>query len=83
LYSYEALQRWADEQGIKSSPEQTAREFCGRLRDNFPELGPELNHLAFAYGHAAYGTSIPAAYNPELLKQLWDFISTPRLQTAA
>jgi hypothetical protein len=78
LYSYEALQSWAAEQGIKPKPEQTAREVCGHLGENFPEIAAELHHLAYVYGHAAYGTSIPKNYNPEVLKQLWDYISIPR-----
>ncbi|MGH7950300.1 MAG: hypothetical protein ACREFE_00040 [Limisphaerales bacterium] len=90
LHSYDALQCWASEQGIKPSPKQTAREFCGGLGEQFSEVIPELNHLAFLYGHVAYGTSIPRNYNVELLKQLWRYISIPRrsggppaLETAA
>jgi hypothetical protein len=82
LYSYEALQCWAVEQEITGSPEQTAREFCRQLSGSFLEIAPELNHLAFVHGHASYGTSIPNSYRPELLKQLWDYMSTPRLQPA-
>jgi hypothetical protein len=82
LYSYEALQCWAGEQGIKTGPEQTARELCNELSKNFPEMTPELNHLAFVHGHASYGTSIPSRYRPELLQQLWDYMSTTRLQPA-
>ena len=78
LYSYEALRCWAAEQGVKVSPEQTARELCGLLGENFPEIRPELQHLAYMYGHAAYATSIPNDYRPEMLKQLWDYISTRR-----
>jgi len=81
LYTYEALQCWAAEQGIHAGPEQTAREFCGHLSESFSEIAPSLNHLAFVHGHASYGTSIPNRYRPEMLKQLWDFMSVAQTQT--
>ena len=82
LYSFEALQCWAVGQGIKPHPEQTAREFCALLSESFCEMAPELDHLAFVHGHASYGTSIPNNYRPEMLKKLWDHMSTARLQPA-
>ena len=39
LYTYEAVQAWAKEQGIEIKPEQTPREFCFQLIERFPELG--------------------------------------------
>ena len=75
LYSYEALQAWAVEQGIQFQPEQTAREFCGRLSQTFPDAGPELDRLAFLYGHAAYGFAVPAGCDLEPVKKLWHYLS--------
>lgn len=83
LYSYEALQCWAAEQGIQARPEQTAREFCGRVSGSCSEITPELNHLVFVHGHASYGTSIPSSYRPEQLRQLWSYMSATRLQPAS
>jgi hypothetical protein len=74
LYSFEALQAWADDQGIEPRPEQTAREFCAGLGDRFPEILPELNQLSFLYAHAAYGMSVPAGYDLEPVKNLWRFL---------
>ena len=75
LYSYEALQAWATEQGIQLQPEQTAREFCGRLGQTYPDVGPELNRLALLYGHAAYGFAVPAGCDLEPVKKLWRYLS--------
>lgn len=82
VYTYEALQSWAAQQGLKLGPEETAREFCRNLGGQCPEVSSQLNQLAILYGHAAYGTSIPGAYRPEPLKILWEFIATQRFQTA-
>ena len=74
LYSFEALQAWAAEQGVKPRPEQTAREFCGELGSQFPEIVSELNRLSFLYGHAAFGMSVPADRDLEPVRRLWRFL---------
>lgn len=81
LYSYEAIRCWAAERGTDAGPEQTAREFCRHLSERFSEIAPELNHLAFVHGHASYGMSIPNSYRPEMLKQLWEYMSVAKAQT--
>jgi len=75
LYSYEALQAWAIEQGVQPQPEQTAREFCGGLSRTYPDVGSELNRLAFLYGHAAYGFAVPAGCDLEPVRKLWHYLS--------
>jgi Domain of unknown function (DUF4129) len=75
LYSYEALQAWAVEQGIPSRPQQTAREFCLLLGETFPDAAAELNRLSFLYGHAAYGNAVPAGCDLEPVKKLWRYLS--------
>ena len=77
LYSYEALQAWAVEQGIQSQPQQTAREFCLVLGETFPDAAAELNRLSFLYGHAAYGNAVPAGCDLEPVKKLWRYLSEP------
>ena len=77
LYSYEALQAWAVEQGIQSQPQQTAREFCLLLGETFPDAAAELNRLSFLYGHAAYGNAVPAGCDLEPVKKLWRYLSGP------
>ena len=75
LYSYEALQAWAVEQGIQSRPQQTAREFCLLLGETFPDAAAELNRLSFLYGHAAYGNAVPPGCDLEPVKKLWRYLS--------
>ena len=74
LYSFEALQAWADEHEFKPRPEHTAREFCVELGVRLPEIGPELKRLAFLYSHAAYGVSNSADWDLEPVKILWRFL---------
>jgi hypothetical protein len=37
-----------------------------------------LGHLALVYGHVAYGGSVPGNYDPEHLRLLWNYMSSPR-----
>jgi hypothetical protein len=71
LYTYDALQAWAREQGVEPRPEQTAREFCEETGGRLPELVSPLRQLAFLYGHAAYGEHLPREYDLEPLKEIW------------
>jgi len=71
VYSYNALQSRAHEQQSKQTSPQTPREFCRQLSLEMPDAADELAHLAFLYGHVAYGRSLPASYDPEQLRQLW------------
>jgi len=75
LYSYEALQAWAEGQACPLQPEQTAREFCRELGGRFPEVDTELDRFAFLYSHAAYGKSVPVGSDLEPVKKLWRFLS--------
>ena len=75
LYSFEAVQTWAEEQGIEPRPEQTAREFCVELGGRFPEITAELNRLSFLYAHAAFGLAVPAGCDLEPVKKLWRYLS--------
>lgn len=78
VYSYEALKSWAAERGVDTNPKQTPRELCLRLGEKYTDVGSELSQLAMLYGHAAYGTSVPANYNREAVRNLWAYISVPR-----
>lgn len=71
LYTFEALQAWADEHGMVLHPEQTAREFCQEMAVEVPEWATEVRHLSYLHAHAAYGRSLPADCNLEPLKELW------------
>jgi len=71
LYTYDAVQAWAREQGIDLHPEQTAREFCRDMAARAPELAAEYRQLSNLHAHAAYGRSLPAHCDLEPLKELW------------
>jgi hypothetical protein len=76
IYSYEAVQVWAKEQGAAAHPEETAREFCGQLGEHYPELNSHLSQLARLYAHAAYGTKLPPASDFEPIQELWRLLPT-------
>jgi hypothetical protein len=71
LYSYEALQAWAEEQGVKPRPEQTSREFCTELGERFPGMVSDLRQLSSLYSQAAYRLAVPAGCDLEPVKNLW------------
>ena len=73
LYSFEALQAWAEEKGIQPRPEQTASEFCEEVGSQFPEIHSALYGLSFLYGYAAYGEPAPAKYDLAPVRDLWQF----------
>ena len=77
IYSYDALQSWALEQGAHRLP-QTPREFCRQVAAELPDAATELEQLAFLYGHVAYGGSVPANYDPETLRALWGWLGNAR-----
>ena len=77
-YSYDALQSWALEPEPERGSPQTPREFCRRLAGEMPAAAPALEHLAFLYGHVAYGASVPGNYDPKQLRLLWNQMSRPR-----
>jgi hypothetical protein len=83
LYSYEAVQVWAKEQGMPPRPEETAREFCIRLAECRPELDAQFNELARLYAHAAYGTKLPPNSDLEPIRELWRSLPTYVTPTVA
>jgi hypothetical protein len=82
VYSYDALQSWALEQEAPQGLPQTPREFCRQLGAEMPEAATALNHLAFLYGHVAYGGSVPGNLNREQLRLLWELMSSSRPKPA-
>jgi len=81
IYSYEAVQVWAKERGLAARPEETAREFCGRLGEQRPELDSPLEQLARLYAHAAYGTKLPPNSDLEPIRELWRLLPIAAVQT--
>jgi len=77
-YSYDALQSWVLESEASHGSPQTPREFCRQLGEEMPEAADALDHLAFLYGHVAYGASVPGSYNPEQLRLIWAHMASPR-----
>jgi hypothetical protein len=76
-YSYDALRSWVLEQEARHGSPLTPREFCRRLAGEIPDAADALEHLAFLYGHVAYGASVPANYQPEQLRLVWNYLSLP------
>ncbi len=79
-YSYDGLQSWVLESEAAQGSPQTPREFCRQLGEEMPEAADALEHLAFLYGHVAYGASVPGSYNQEQLRLIWDYMASPRVK---
>jgi hypothetical protein len=77
IYTYQAVQAWAADQGLRGEPQQTPREVCATLSEQFPQSSEELRSLALFYTHAVFGTAVPGSYEPEPLRRLWQQISEP------
>jgi len=78
IYTYDALRSWAQEQEAPPGSPQTPREFCRQLGGELPPAATSLEHLAFLYGHVAYGASVPGNFDREQLRSVWELISNPR-----
>ena len=78
IYTFDALQSWVLENEAAQGSPQTPREFCRQLGAEMPEAANALEHLAFLYGHVAYGTSVPGNYDPEQLRLLWHCMAGPK-----
>jgi hypothetical protein len=78
-YSYDALRSWVLELEARHGSPQTPREFCRRIGGEMPEAAEALEHLAFLYGHVAYGASVPGNYQPAQLRLIWDYLSLPHM----
>jgi hypothetical protein len=74
-YTFDAVQAWAREHGIERRPEQTPREFCQALSQEFPPLSAGLEAVAYLYAHVAYGRRLPADPDWETVRRLWRHIS--------
>ncbi|HZM04869.1 MAG TPA: DUF4129 domain-containing protein, partial [Candidatus Saccharimonadales bacterium] len=83
IYTYEALQVWAKEQGVEAHPTHTAREFCRELGEQCPQVEGSLGPLAYLYAHAAYGRQLPAGSDLEPIKELWRQMAVPPPRTVA
>lgn len=71
-YSFEAVQAWAREQGWAPRQDQTPREICVTLEEQFPQHAAGWRHLARLYDYAAYGRQVPTDTGDwEPLRQLW------------
>jgi hypothetical protein len=76
--TYDALQSWASNEKSPPGSPQTPREFCRQLAREIPDAAPALEHLAFLYGHVAYSASLPANFDRDHLRLLWEYMSLPR-----
>ena len=71
VYSFEALQAWAADQGVARLPEQTPIEFVQHVQDRFPEMADILGVTGRLYGRVAYADFVPSRKEIEPLRSLW------------
>ena len=75
-YTFQAIQAWARAHGIAKQPQQTPREFCGRLIEQFPDIGPELEEFSRYCSHAAFAGRLPDDFETESIRRLWQYLGS-------
>jgi hypothetical protein len=79
VYSFDALQAWADEAGLGRSPDATPLEFADQLGTHVPDLAGEARELAQNFSRVAYGGErLPREQVAPGLGRLWLRLSAPR-----
>lgn len=76
-YTFEALQAWAEEQGLGRRKDQTPLEFAQSLGRRAKAISPEANQLAQLYARLAYGGQTPKADCLDVLERLWRGMTAP------
>lgn len=77
IYTYAALQAWAEEQGMPPDSALTPMEFADRLGLHQPRVADEAAQLALVYSRMMYGRREPDAAVVSLLRRVWDRIAQP------
>ncbi len=77
IYTYAALQAWAEERGMPPHCAQTPMEFAERLGLQQPHVADEAAQLALVYSHLVYGRREPDAAVHSLLRRVWERLSQP------
>lgn len=77
IYTYAALQAWAEERGIPPHFSQTPMEFADRLGLHQPHVADEAAQLALVYSHMMYGRREPDAAVIPFLRRVWERLTQP------
>ena len=78
VYSFEAMQAWADERGCGRVPDQTVQEFSIQIRQQHAYLADPVMRLANLYSQVAYdpGSPLPKDARQQVLT-LWRCLTEP------
>ena len=71
VYSFQALEAWAREQGCPRGTEETPHELAERLAERHPVVGGEAFHLANQYCRLAFSPDPAPRADREQLARLW------------
>ena len=75
VYTFEALQAWAREQGIERTGDQTPLEFVKTVADQFPGMSSEVTQAGRIYAEVAYASGSPSRGKVDRLEVLWNALS--------
>ncbi len=70
IYTFEALEAWAEGCGCGRQPEQTPFEFACRVGEQFPDCDPEVGQVGRLYAQVAYAGAAPPPCG-DVLERLW------------
>lgn len=70
-YSFQALEAWAGDRGIRRSEDTTPLEFAQDVSRRSPGLGQDVARTAQLYVQVAYAKKTPSAESLDVLERLW------------
>jgi Domain of unknown function (DUF4129) len=83
VYTFEALQAWAREQGIERPGDQTPLEFVKTVAARHPDLAGEVALAGRLYARVAYASGSPSRAEVDRLEMLWRGLSRPAVLSAS
>jgi len=74
VVTFQALEAWAREQGVRRGQEETPSEFARRLVKQFPVLKQSALNVVDAYNRIVYGQDQAAPTDVHAADQVWKFM---------
>ncbi|TWU01950.1 DUF4129 domain-containing protein [Neorhodopirellula pilleata] len=74
VVTFQALEAWAREQGVRRSEDETPNEFAHRLVTQFPVLRQSALSVVDAYNRIVYGQDQAASTDVQAADQVWKFM---------
>ena len=81
VITFQALEAWADEQGMQRNDDETPSEFAGRIAMQFPQLHGPTFRVVDAYNRVVFGRVAANDRDVQAAGAVWNMIQS-RVSTA-